>query len=171
MQRRKGMLDILVLGGFMLIVLTVFILVSTYLKDQIFPDLQTMIPSDTPYFSVIMTDAGRVYNSLDVVFFTIAFGLGISSIILAYFVYNHPVFFAINLFILIILFLISPIFENFTREFWLQFPQYASGGGGSVTYPTMTNIWRNIPIVIGVLAVALAIVQFAKPHREVGAEV
>ena len=163
MRNRKGSMIDMFLLVIVFVVLAVFILVGIYLKDNIFPQLTDMFGESNEGTEVLDTaEAG--YSTMDYIFLFLFFGLCLTPIILAFFVRNHPVFFIINLIIIVIFFIVTPSLSNMVRSFWAEdeFAPYALGGSGSHTFPVMTRIFQYLPLITCGISVVLMIVMFNK---------
>ena len=77
-----------------LFVVGISIVIATYLKNEIMPEIKSMVGSDA---TATINTVEVAFNGLDYVFFFITIGLGIGSIILAYFIDVHPLFFFVSL--------------------------------------------------------------------------
>lgn len=166
MRKKGSVLDLFWLMVTMFVV-CIAVLVGTYLKDQVFPQLKAVLGTESSA-GTYMDLASMGFQTLDYAFLFITMMTGGAAIILAFFVENHPVFFFVNIILLGILLLVSPAISNAARSFWAlpQFAPYASGGGGSVTYPIMTQLMRWMPLVLAAIGTVLSIAQFAKPRGE-----
>lgn len=165
-KNRKGT----IIDMFYLLILFLFfgiiIVVSVYLKDQIFPELIEMLGTNITgnKAPTVLRTAEQGYMLMDNIFMMLYFMLAGSSIIFAALVRTNPVFFVLNLIMLFVLFLIAPAMSNVMREFWSQpeFAVYAAGGGGSVTFVITTRIFQYLPHISVGLSILLIIAQFAK---------
>lgn len=146
------------------VVIMILVLMATYIKDATFPQLQSLLGNDVQAVNVMNT-MDRAFGIFDYLFMFVVIMMGMSSIIMAYFVKQHPLFLFVEIIMLIILVVLAPAFSNMARQFWetSQFAPYSASGGGSVTYPIMTYMMRYLPIFLGVLGLVLAVVSFAKP--------
>jgi len=156
--RKASMLDMvqIMIFGF---ILGIVILVATYMKDQINPDLKDMLGTKGDQV-VDVTDT--VFTIWDSFFVFIAFGMGIGAIVMAYMVRFNPVFFFFSIIMVAILLILAPIFSNVMREFWSEdeFVGYQSD------YPMMLQIFQYYPHFVLVIATILNIVMFGKWRSE-----
>jgi hypothetical protein len=139
------------------------ILISTYLKDQIYPPLSNAL-SAVPAAQSELTSIGVTFSIFDYIFLFVFMMMMIVPIIFAFLVPTNPVFILINIILLIFYVLIVPSISNVMRSFWSQtaFAPYATGGTGSTTFMIMTTIFQNLPIITTVFAIILCIVMFNK---------
>jgi hypothetical protein len=134
-----------------------------YLKDQIFPQINTMFGSNSQAETVVNT-VDMAFGALDVIFLFITIFMGIASILMASQVENHPAFLFVNILLLAILLAIAPAISNAMRTLMSDpaFVPYTEGGGGSVEFVITANIFQYLPLVLGGLGFILSIAQFAK---------
>jgi len=166
--RKGSTMDIFYLM-FVFLVLGIMMLVAVYLKDQVFPQF-TAAFGTTSEATNIMNTTENAFNTMDNVFLFVYFMMSFTTIIFAALVRTHPVFFIVNVILMVILFIITPTFSNIMREFWAvtEFAPYAAGGTGSITFPVMTRIFQYLPIVVMGISIILMIASFAK-RESVGA--
>jgi len=153
---------------FVFLVIGIMMLVAVYVKDQIFPQLTTAFGAGEA--TNVMTTSENVFSTMDNIFLFTYFMMSATTIIFAVLVRTHPVFFIINVILMVVLFIITPTFSNIMREFWVTeaFAPYAAGGTGSVTFPVMTRVFQYLPVVVMGISILLMIASFAK-HEQVGA--
>jgi len=165
--RKGSTMDIFYLM-FVFLVLGIMMLVAVYLKDQIFPQFTSAFGAGEA--TNVMTTSENVFSTMDNVFLFVYFMMSFTTIIFAALVRTHPVFFIVNVILMVILFIITPTFSNIMREFWSvpEFAPYAAGGTGSITFPVMTRIFQYLPIVVMGISIILMIASFAK-RGDVGA--
>lgn len=147
--------------------LGIIIVVGVYLKDQIFPQL-------TEFFGAgdatdVVNTASQGYRTMDYIFLFLFFGMCSVPIILAMMVNVHPVFYVINIIVLIFFFLVVPQISNVMQQFWSQdeFAVYASGGSGSYTFSIMTRVFQYMPFITSGISLILMIVMFTKRGSEI----
>lgn len=164
--RKGSVLDIFfaVLIGMVVVITT---LVAVFLYDNVSSAIISVLPNNTVGTNVTTETINKVYvgfQAMDYVFMIVFFMLCLSPIILSLFVLAHPVFMVINIVLILVLFLVFPVMSNVVHEFWTQpsFAQYATGGGGSVTFPIMTSIFEWLPIIGSVMGILVMVVMYAK---------
>jgi hypothetical protein len=165
MPRKKGTVIDFLFIVLVMMVFAIVAIVSIYLWDSISTPLKNAFGIGEAT-DVINTSA-RVFGVMDYIFLFLFFGLSIAPLIFAFLVQTHPVFFVVNILLLIVLFLIMPTISNVVRSFWAtdQFAPYAAGGSGSVTYTIMTRVFQYLPFITGGLSIILTIAMFVKPRE------
>jgi len=158
---KGSMVDMFYLLVFFLI-FGMMILTAAYLSDSILPQLTNIFGSGEA--TTITNTVKGTFRIMDYLFLGMFFILSVIPIIFAFLVKTHPIFFIINLLLLFIYFLIAPSISNVMHDFWVnpEFAQYAEGGGGSFTFPIMTRIFQNLPLITIGMSVILSIASFAK---------
>lgn len=143
--------------------LGIIIILAVYLKDQIFPQIIDFVGNGTEAES-IMNTSGQIFNLMDNIFMLLYFLIASASVILAAMVRTNPAYFVVNVILILILFLIAPAMSNVMQEFWSspEFAPYAAGGGGSVTFPIMTGIFRYLPHITVGISVIVMLATFSK---------
>lgn len=149
------MLDLFWIAIF-LFVFAIAIIVGSKLKDEMFPALETIFgPGEA---TDVMNVANSAFNSLDAIFLFITISLSIVMIVLAFQVESHPVFFFVNLILLLVLLAVTPMLSNFIRQMLLtsEFSAYSS------KYTMMSAVFQYFPIFMGAIGFIISIAQFAK---------
>lgn len=146
-----------------MLVVGIMALVGTYIKDQVYPMIQGFTGDDTEAAG-IMNTAAQGIGMMDNLFMMTYFMMAGAAIVFAALVRNHPIYFVLNLILLMILFLITPAISNVMRAFWNtpEFAPYAAGGAGSVTFPIMTRMFQWLPAITVGVSILLMVVQFSK---------
>ena len=118
-------------------------------------DESNTITSDTG--NIIMQKADMTLTTLDGVFAFIIVMLFILVLISAFLINTHPVFFIVTLIMLIIALIIgaafSNIFETLTGD---------SLSGEAERLPIISELMGNLPFIVLVIIVAVAVVLYAK---------
>jgi hypothetical protein len=111
-----------------------------------------------------VNSTGNVYGIMDYIFLFLFVGLTITPVMFAFMVQTHPIFLVVNILLVIIMFIVMPVISNMVRSVWMapMFEQYASGGGGSHTYPIMTAVFTYLPVLVGGISLILSIAMFVK---------
>jgi hypothetical protein len=163
----KGSVIDLFLIMIVILFLGVIIVIGVYLKDQIFPQLTDFFGAGEA--TAVVDTASQGYRSMDYIFLFLFFGLCSVPIILAMLVRINPVFFIINLIVIIFFFIVTPQISNVMQQLWSQdeFAVYASGGSGSYTFPIMTRIFQYLPFISCGISLILMIVMFVRRSSEV----
>jgi hypothetical protein len=143
--------------------LGISILLATYLKDAIFPQLSNAF-SSSPAAQTELTTVSGYFSTFDIIFLFLYIVMSIVPIIFAFLTYSNPVFMLIDIILLIIFILIAPQISNVMKTFWSlpQFSQYSAGGLGSVQYILMTGIFEYLPLISAAFGIVLCVVSFAK---------
>jgi len=160
-NRKASMLDMFYIV-IVILFLGIMIVIGVYLKDQIFPQFTEMFGAGEA--TNVVNTANQGYRSMDFIFIFLFFGLCSVPIILAMLVDVHPVFFVINILVVIFFFIVTPQISNVMQQFWGQdeFAVYASGGSGSYTFPIMTRIFQYLPFITCGISLILMIIMFVK---------
>lgn len=103
----------------------------------------------------------RTFDIMDYAFLFILVGSGIGTIISAFFIQTHPVFFVVSFLILIIMIAVSPIISNAFME--VAANEHFSTEADSMDI--MMHSMGELPIVITVFGILVTIVLYAKYGR------
>ncbi len=161
-MRRKGtIIDFL----FIVIAMAFFaiaLVFSIYIFDQISPMLTGFFGAGEA--TTMMNTVHSAYGIMDYVFLFLFFGLSIVPIVFAFLVKTHPIFFVVNLIMIVVMFMVMPALSNMVRSIWAtpELAQYAAGGGGSFTFTIMTRTFQFLPLITCSLSILLSIAMFAK---------
>lgn len=167
MQRKFGSMIDMFFVVIVILFLGIIIVIGVYLKDQIFPQFTEMFGAGEATDVVNLSEQG--YRSMDFIFLFLFFGLCSVPIILAMMVNVNPVFYVINIIVVIFFFIITPQISNVMQQFWGQdeFAVYASGGSGSFTFPIMTRVFQYLPFITAGISTLLMLVMFVKRGSEI----
>jgi len=162
MKNSKGTVMDLMYLTLVFLVVGIMILVAMYAADQIFPELESTFGNGTA--SEVVHTSEQAFGTLDYIFLFVYFALCATPIFFAVLVRNHPIFFVVNLIVIVVFFLILPALSNVMYEFWSmdEFAVYAYGGGGTFTFPIMTRIFQYLPLITISISVILMIAMFSK---------
>lgn len=95
--------------------------------------------------------------------FTIIFvGLGLASVIFAFLVPSHPIFIALSVLMLLIDMIVLPQFSNMYESVRGNGTLAASAS----TFPIMTSIMQNLPLVLAALGSLVMIVMYTRWRQE-----
>lgn len=160
---KKGSFPDLLFVFLVCLVFGIMVVISTYIKDQIFPSMEAFY-GEGSYAKNVSTQVGGSFAVFDNIFMLIYFMLCLVPILSAILVKTNPVWFVINIMVLLIILYITPVFSNIMLAFWNtpQFGVYAYGGGGSTTYPVMTLLFKYLPYVTVAISAILSIAMFGK---------
>ena len=164
-RKKKGSVLDLIFMVVLCMIFAIIVLFGTHIWNQIAPLLKnTFGPGDA---TDIMNSVQAQFGVMDYVFLFLFFGMCIIPIILAFLVKLHPIFFVVNILLLIVMFIVMPPLSNTVRSIWQtkELSQYAAGGGGFVTYPIMTKVFQYLPIITGALSIVLSIAMFVKARE------
>ena len=83
----------------------------------------------------------QVFNLFDFIFLFVWVMMMLVPVIAAALVRNHPIWFVINIIMLLIYVAITPAISNAMRSFWSipELSVYAFGGGSETTFPIISN--------------------------------
>jgi hypothetical protein len=167
MERHSGSMIDMFFVVIVILFLGIVIVLGVYLKDQIFPQLTDFF--GTGDATDVVNTASQGYRSMDYIFLFLFFGLCSVPIILAMMVNINPVFYVINIIVIIFFFIITPQISNIMQQFWGQdeFAVYASGGSGSFTFPIMTRVFQYMPFITCGISLLLMIIMFVKRGSEI----
>ncbi len=114
--------------------------------------------------TAIVNTVHSAYGVMDYIFLFLFFGLSLVPIVFAFLVKTHPIFFVVNLIMIVIMFMVMPALSNMVRNIWAtpELAQYAAGGGGSFTFTITTRVFQYLPLLTCALSVILSIAMFAK---------
>jgi len=146
----------------LVLIFGIFILVGTYIKDAIFPQLSTAL-NDVGATAALNTVSNE-FSIFDEIFLFFFIAMSTVPIVFAFLIPTHPVLIFVNIILLIIYILIVPTISNVMQQFWSSAPftQYATGGTGSTTFVIMTSVFQYLPIIACGFSFILMIVLFAK---------
>jgi preprotein translocase subunit SecG len=164
MDKKKGTAFDYIFIVIIMVIFAIVTIVSVFLWDTISTPLKNVFGSGSA--TDVMATADKAFGTLDYIFLFVFFGLSIAPIIFAFLVKSHPIFFVVNILILVVMFLVMPTLSNVVREFWStdQFSQYAEGGGATHTLPIMTRVFQYLPYITGGMSIILTIAMFVKPR-------
>lgn len=155
MNKRGSLIDIL----YVVVVVFVFGIASIFgLKILVSFNDEVSTMSDIPANAINANDALEAHYGgvMDNMTMFLLIGFGISALIMASLVRIHPAFFFIYFIMLIIVIVISGVLANVYGEI----SEDANMAGLSDTMFMTTHIIQYLPIIVGVLGTALAIVMY-----------
>jgi hypothetical protein len=165
MKKRKGtVIDILFIVVFMM-AFAICTILAMYLSDKIYVPLQEFFgPGDA---STTLGVVNNTIGSFDYIFLFLFFGMCLAPIVFSFLIQTHPIFFLVNLLMLVVMFLIMPTLSNTVRAVWAapELAQYAAGGGGSHTFPIMTYIFKYLPLITCGISLIITVAMFVKPRE------
>ena len=146
-----------------MLVFAMFILMSTFIWSEISPMFLDAFAGSTEAGNVTQ-QVSTSYQTFDYMFLFLFFMLNMTPVLIAVLVRHHPIFLVINIIVLLIFMYLAPLMSNVMREFWLapEFAQFAVGGGGFVTFNTMTRVFQYLPYISMGISVILMVVMFVK---------
>lgn len=154
---KGSILDLIVV-----VVILCVILAATLISFKVYNELSTEdFWSDTSTGTKARDGVGRVFNVMDFGYLLILGGAMMGAVISAFFIQTHPVFFVISFIILIIVVAISPVISNAFMEMATS-SQFTTEGQ---SLDIMTHIMGDLPIIITVFGVLVAIALYAKFGR------
>jgi hypothetical protein len=142
-----------------LFILGLVSLVGVYIENEIYPDLHAdFVEANATNATGILEDVHtRTPGSLDALFAMFLALFWICSVVLAYFIDTHPVYFAITLILLIIVFIVGGVLSNTYAEVNADF-----GNIGTTSLPMTTYIMDHLLGFILGIVTTIAIALFAK---------
>ena len=161
---KGSMLDlpVIVIGLFLF---SIVILISGTIIDEFQTATANITTSSGNSINQTLISKGETaLQSLDYMIMFAVIGLGIASIIFAFFIRSHPVFFVISIILLIFFALLSSFFTNSFVEFVEVDPIDVKIND----YPLMYSVMTNLPIIITAIGILIAIALYAKSGTEVG---
>ena len=163
--QRKGSIIDFFWVAIVLVVMAIMLFLAIYLKDQIFPSISSTIGAGVGTNTLNTVSAEFVM--FDYIFLFAFVFFFIVPIILAFSAPNHPVFYVINILVLILFFAVIPVLSNVVREFVsnAEFSEYAAGGSAAQTYPIMTRLMQYLPQISIGAGIILIMAMFAKPRE------
>lgn len=152
----KGTIQDLFYLMILLFLIGITVLVGTYLKNEVMADIKGMLTGTSG--ASYMTHVEYGFKTLDYVFLFMAIGFGVVTVVLAFQVQTHPVFFFISLVIFAIIMLIVPAFSNMFHDF----ASASEFSGFASDYSMMLKIFENFPKFFMIFGFLISIVTFAK---------
>ena len=107
----------------------------------------------------VLDKAISTFTLFDQVFLMGAMGLCIFSIISAFYVNSHPVFFIFSMIGLGVVILINTIVSN---VFW-EFVSSSAISSYANSFPFMVTFMKNLPLISGVVGLLIAVATHGKP--------
>jgi len=107
----------------------------------------------------VLNKAVSTFTLFDQVFLMGAMGLCIFSIISAFYVNSHPVFFIFSMIGLGVVILINTVIANVFWEF-VNAPAIATYAN---SFPFMVTFMKNLPLISGIVGLLIAIATHGKP--------
>lgn len=162
MGKRGNIADLLYVIVFVFVFGIISILAYSIWLDAD-PKLAANLDSDTS--ANITADAGTAITNLDYVTVMLVVGLLMATMIGAYFIDTHPVFFVASFLLLILLLIMMPILSNVFGDF-TDNPRMAIA---AASFDITTSFFEELPKYFMVMAALVLITMFAK-HRTAGGE-
>jgi len=141
-----------------LFILAIITLAGVYIEDEVYPELRAdFVEANATNSTAILDDMHtRVPGNLDALFAFFLVMFWISSVILAYFIDTHPLYFVISLILLTIIFIVGGVLSNTYTEI----SEDLNNIGDSL--PMMTYIMEHfLQFLLGIIA-SIVIALFAK---------
>jgi hypothetical protein len=107
----------------------------------------------------VINKAVSTYTLFDQVFLMGAMGLCIFSIISAFYVNSHPVFFIFSMIGLGVVILINAVISNVFWEF-VNSPAISTYAN---SFPFMVTLMKNLPLISGIVGILIAVATHGKP--------
>lgn len=154
--------DIFFIGVmFFAVVITVLIVGALWFGMS--SELDTAL--DNADASTAIRNVNTSFNVLDYTFFTLAIGMPIAAMILAFFVPVNPIFTFIAIFVIAIFMIIFPQFANVYVEIATQ-ADITSTLNPETRWPLVTFIMQNYPLYMTISSALVILALFAKPAGE-----
>jgi len=103
-------------------------------------------------------------SSLDYMFVFATFGLGIATVILAFFIRTHPIMF----FFLLILTAIFVIITVFFTNAFVMIGENEKMAATAANFPLIDAVMKNLPLIITIIAFILMMALFVGKRPDVG---
>jgi hypothetical protein len=155
----KGtILDFLVIGIALLLMSISILFGSTMLREY-----ATMFnATNPPNTSMEIIQSGQTtMRAFDSLFVLLTFGMMLATVISAFFVRTHPVFFVLSLLLMLLVLPMMAIFSNIFEEFATHQDLLQAASD----YPLMQSIWGSLPTITLVFIIVTAIVLYSKMNE------
>jgi len=165
MKNKGSVMDYFFFLG-MFLFLGISILIGIYVYDEVSTPMLKLF-NGTDEATTSLKTTRQVYNLMDFIFLFLWIMMMAIPIISAIFVQNHPIFFVVNLLLLLVYMAITPAISNAMRSFWStgEFADYSFGGSSETTFPIMTRIFQHLPLLSFLLSFMLMLAQFSKGQQ------
>lgn len=151
-QRKGNFLDLFIIIAVLFMtgvaIFTAVIIVNTVDDTQIF--------SDNAIAQGAIDTTQSTLLSFDNMMLFVVVGLSIFVILSSAFVFNHPAYFFVGIFLLFIAVVVAAIASN---TFWV-FTNQEAIIGTAASFPKMTFLMKNLPIYVAFMGIASAIAMF-----------
>jgi hypothetical protein len=154
---KKGVITDIILAGALLFlfVIATFFSYTVYMKytEKAGDELE-----DTDTGKLIVTESKRAFYNMDYAFLLVFIGLFISTVVTAFLIRSHPIFFVLSIMLLFIVLFSAVLFSNIFEKI-SESPRVANA---TDTYVIMPHIMDKLPTYIFGLVIVAFIVFFAK---------
>lgn len=156
----KGVLELILVFVILIVMAIVVIFGHLFLSE-----FKTAANGTLNETSLGIIDKGIVaQTTYDGMFAFMFVGLVIAVIISGLYIQTHPLFFAVSLFSLVLVVMISGFFTNLFYDFTTN-PAITDT---AANYPIMTKIFYNLPVIVSFIGVAILIIWYAKAKGDSG---
>jgi len=139
-------------------ILAISILVAYMIIDSLQDAIETT-PINESETAIDVVESGKnALLSFDSLFVFVFVGICGAVIMGAFMIYTHPIFFAISIFILVILSILGAIFSNI----YVDVATTSAFTGAELMYPMMATIMRNLPFIMIAMAFAILVAMYGK---------
>ena len=159
LSHRKGSTyDLIVIAVLVLVGAIVLIVVGSVWAEFVAVANAIPIVGGNANASAAIIDTSSALLLFDVLFIVYLMGLGLVSIILAYFVEAHPVMFVISFIVLIISVIVSALFTNI----FIEFTTIDSLATSVASYPLTVTAMKALPGYIAIIGVLMLIALYKR---------
>lgn len=114
--------------------------------------------------ATIMQKGHDAMATFDYAIIMAVIGLGLASVVFAFFIKSHPVLFGFTLILLMIFVFISSFFTNA----YMKFIEVEPISTYESDYPIMYTVFQNLPLIISIIGIMILIALFSKNPFEQG---
>jgi len=152
MQPATGLFAFMII----LFVLGICLFIGSRMKDMMLVPIKDKLAGSGG--KAVITSIEFAFTTFDQLFFFVAVGLGIVSVLLAYLTPARPAFLFLSIFLFAIAILVIPQFANIFQDVTekAQFSPYTSN------YPMTMHIFQNYGLFFWVFGFLILVVLFAK---------
>lgn len=162
MGKKGSLFDLAYLVIFVFVFAIISIISYTIWLDAE-PKLNQNLDSDTA--ANITADTGTAITNLDYAIMTIIIGLLLATMIGAYFINTHPVFFIASFLLLLLMLIFMPILSNVFSDV----TSHSSISVAAESFSISSSFFNDLPKYFVIMAGLVLIAMFAK-HRTGGGE-
>jgi hypothetical protein len=135
--------------------------ITSFIWNTIYTPINNVIGSTNPTSATVLTNTGSMVNLGDGILMMVIIFIGIAEIASAFTIRTHPVFFVIMIIMNVVLIMLSDILANV----FATFANTSTFASTMTTFPYITVVISNLPLVCTVLSAVIAIVTYSQGRQ------